>query len=150
MQLENPIESVAAALHQAALRDARPMIRPEVKYEPRKDRPGMDRVETGKMLEHRPEVYRLELFAMFAQMWSSTALGFGGIGGAAMTPAYTTIILGPERDFCVYFRGRFAYRIEKPNDFFFEDVGARSMVEVSAAEKRYAHFGTGQTPEIPL
>lgn len=29
---------------------------------------------------------------MFPQAWGSTSLGFGGIGGQAMTSAYTTVI----------------------------------------------------------
>lgn len=31
-------------------------------------------------------------FYMFPQAWGSTSLGFGGIGGQAMTSAYTTVI----------------------------------------------------------
>ena len=33
-----------------------------------------------------------EIIDLFSQDWGSTALGFGGIGGCAITSAYTTII----------------------------------------------------------
>lgn len=137
MQLQNPVEPIAAAIHQACLRDSLPLKVAEVKWEPRKDRPGMDRIETGKFLDRRPEIYHMEVFAMFAQTWASTALGFGGLGGAAMTPAYTIIVIGPRHDFCVYFGGRFAYRVEKANEAFFEDVKDRCMCKVAESESRY-------------
>ena len=37
---------------------------------------------------HYPE---FEVISVFSQTWGSTALGFGGIGGQAITSAYTTI-----------------------------------------------------------
>jgi len=58
------------------------------------------------------------LIAMFPQMWGSTALGFGGMGGAAMTTAYT-IVMGTDysRLYSVYFNGRYAYCAELTNAF---------------------------------
>jgi hypothetical protein len=54
----------------------------------------------------------LEVYS-FPQMWGSTALGFGGIGGAAMTKAQTTIVLPEDRSAAhVYFNSRFAYTID--------------------------------------
>lgn len=82
--------------------------------------------------------YDVEVYAMFSQVWASTALGFGGIGGAAMTDAYTVVLesyLGA--GYCVYFGGQFAYRIERPTDEFFQDMRDRRMVAVSGARKRY-------------
>ena len=49
----------------------------------------------------------------FEQVWGSTALGFDGIGGQAMTSARTYIFV-PEycnEDCFVYFAGRFAYSV---------------------------------------
>src|ERR1700744_4826272 len=70
-----------------------------------------------------PEYYsEIEVFAMFKQMWSSTALGFGGIGGSAMTAAYTIVLDGGNRDFYIYFGGSYAGLILNPNDKFIEDI----------------------------
>jgi len=69
---------------------------------------------------------------MFAQTWGSTALGFGGIGGAAMTPAYT-VILSRGNNYNVYFGGRHAYSINvheisaEGRNKFFSDISAQCM-----------------------
>lgn len=73
----------------------------------------------------------IEVYAMFSQTWSSTALGFGGLGGQSITSAYTIILrsnyLG---EYCVYFGGRFAYHIKRINQKFIEDVMNREMCSV--------------------
>jgi hypothetical protein len=73
----------------------------------------------------------IEVYAMFSQTWSSTALGFGGLGGQAITSAYTIVLrsnyLG---EYCVYFGGRFAYHIKRINQKFIEDVMNREMCSV--------------------
>lgn len=63
----------------------------------------------------------------FPQAWGSTALGFGGIGGAAVTTAQTTVIIGPAGDAAVYFGKRIAYYIESPNSEFYKDLGMHKM-----------------------
>ena len=82
--------------------------------------------------------YDITVAAMFPQTWGSTALGFGGIGGAAMTTAYTIVI---ESDltgqYCVYFGGGFAYRIDRPNDQFFVDMQENRMHQRAGAKERY-------------
>jgi hypothetical protein len=68
---------------------------------------------------------------MFSQMWGSTSLGFGGIGGQAMTSAYTVLVWAPNRDSVfVYFAGRFAYEVKNYSDYFRECYAARRMPEV--------------------
>ena len=90
---------------------------------------------------------------VFRQVWASTALGFGGCGGSAMTGAYTTVataVLTPRSStttntieanpefFGVYFDGRLAYFIEdRPSNEFFEDLKNRDMVSVQKATERY-------------
>lgn len=64
-------------------------------------------------VSHRPDASQCTVIAMFAQLWGSTALGFGGVGGAAMTPAYTVAIQGPDRTVAVYWDGRLAYLIRE-------------------------------------
>lgn len=74
--------------------------------------------------------YDISVYAMFPQVWESTAMGFGGIGGAAITTAYT-VILDVNNTFMVFFGGRFAYKITRPTDKFFEDIAKRHMRHVS-------------------
>lgn len=61
---------------------------------------------------------------MFEQVWGSTALGFGGIGGQAMTTARTYVLI-PQvdgEDFIVYFAGKFAYKVPVNSEAFKEDL----------------------------
>lgn len=73
-----------------------------------------------------------EIIAVFAQTWGSTALGFGGIGGCAMTKAYTTVILNEDLG-CVgvFFGERLAYIIQHPNEKFVADLRNRNLCCVS-------------------
>ena len=77
----------------------------------------------------------VELYAAFPQLWGSTALGFsGGIGGAAMTEAYTTIFKY-DNLFFVYFGGDFAYAVDKPNETFYNDIQDRNMKPTGECKK---------------
>ena len=79
----------------------------------------------------RPHENDMWVEAMFPQTWGSTALGFGGIGGAAMTDAYVVVIrVYHASQYMVYFGGRFAYSVIKPNDLFFEDMKNKCMKDV--------------------
>lgn len=121
MELSSPLDAVASAVHHAAfsaLPDIHYRIRdnnaffalsPEAQAEATRTR-----TYPEKPMVRRPQPDDCEVFAMFAQTWGSTALGFGGIGGAAMTPAYTVVVAGPEGHFAVYWAGRFAYLVD-PN-----------------------------------
>jgi len=65
---------------------------------------------------------------VFPQLWGSTALGYNGIGGSAMTTADTIVIFienGPAR---VYFASNnLAYEIENPNTLFWKDIYNRNL-----------------------
>ena len=81
------------------------------------------------------EARNLEVVGMFVQMWGSTALGFGGIGGAAMTESYT-VILRHENRWAICFGGRLAYCIDKPNlENIHADLKAKSMASVCDARR---------------
>ena len=69
-----------------------------------------------------PTLDDFELYT-FEQTWGSTALGFGGIGGQAMTTArtYVFIPIGINQKCFVYFAGRFAYAVDY-SEKFMEDV----------------------------
>ena len=109
---------------------------PEYEYESR-DFNNPDR-DARVVKKTRHTEYNLTVKTMFPQVWSSTALGFGGIGGQAITTAYTTVVESDiDASCCVYFGGQFAYRIERPNEQFFEDLMKQQMTKVSGAKKRY-------------
>ena len=117
-----PIKAVSASLHDAVfLRRLHPTR-------------GLFK---GKEYINFPTDFNTEVVAMFPQTWGSTALGFGGIGGQAVTSAYVVVVQGPCRDCAVYFGSRFAYRIDNPNRKFWEDVAARCMVDVSGGKRAY-------------
>jgi hypothetical protein len=132
MRLDNPIIAVAASLYSATMTDL-----PDIEYDSRSFRQvneGQDPVKKKR----RPSVEEVEI-VMFPQMWSSTALGFGGMGGAAMTPAYTVVVFGQyKQSACVYFGGRLAYTIDKdiPKEFW-EDVKNQRMPSVADAITKY-------------
>lgn len=73
-------------------------------------------------------------FAMyiFEQTWGSTALGFDGIGGQAMTTANTYVFVPVtcHQNCFVYFDGRFAYQVPCSKSFM-EDVRNHSMKSVN-------------------
>ena len=73
---------------------------------------------------------------IFEQIWGSTALGFGGIGGQAMTSAYTYVFVPQccDQNCFVYFNGSFAYEAEY-NSIFKEDLINRNMKPCNQAGK---------------
>lgn len=84
--------------------------------------------------EH-PTVNDFDVY-IFQQVWGSTALGFNGIGGQAITSANTYVFIPNGIDqFCfVYFAGRFAYAVPY-SDIFMEDVKKQSMEPLSGCYK---------------
>jgi hypothetical protein len=82
--------------------------------------------------------YDLTLYNMFPQTWCSTALGFGGIGGQAITSAYVCVIQSNlVGGYAVYFGGRFAYMIDRPNEKFIEDIERHRMVDARLGKGTY-------------
>lgn len=90
---------------------------------------------------------------VFTQLWGSTALGFGGCGGSAMTKAFTTVFqailqkrsatsLNEIEDIpefhAVFFEDRLAYMITgEPTEAFYKDLRERMMAPVASAKERY-------------
>lgn len=60
------------------------------------------------------------------QVWSTTTMGFGGIGGAMMTWAQTVVLHVGQR-YLVYHGGRFAYRIESASPSFRNCLEVRKL-----------------------
>ena len=67
----------------------------------------------------------------FEQTWGSTALGFEGIGGQAMTTSNTYVIVPKVIDHpcVVYFSGRFAYKCPY-TDTLKEDIKNHSIAPI--------------------
>lgn len=90
---------------------------------------------------------------VFPQTWSSTALGFDGCGGQAITEAYTTIVEMTsykfesgkdirgivykeleDKVYAVFFDGKIAYMCLNPNSEFFRDFDRMCMKPQRGAE----------------
>ena len=89
---------------------------------------------------------------VFPQTWSSTALGFNGCGGQAITEAYTTVVemtsykfesskdIGriykklEDKVYAVFFDGKIAYMCLNPNSEFFRDFNRMCMKPQRGAE----------------
>lgn len=74
--------------------------------------------ETGEDVRikslRRPTTRDFGVYAMFPQTWGSTALGHGGMGGAAMTTAYTVVLECQDTgEFLVYFGGKYCYTVNR-------------------------------------
>ena len=148
MNAHNPIETLASCMADAAY-----SAFPEYKYKDRnwalhdKWRATLTREEMKTAVApadcfvektRKHTFYDLTVYSMFPQTWSSTALGFGGIGGQAITSAYVCIIESNlVGGYAVYFGGRLAYVINRPNEKFAEDVERHRMVDARLGKATY-------------
>ena len=92
------------------------------------------------LLRMNIEKYKdIELVAeVFPQTWASTALGFGGVGGQAMTTAYTTVFIDWLKGVAIiFFDSRLAYLVEDWNNKFLEDLKKRELLSVERAMVEY-------------
>ena len=148
MNATNPIETLAACMAHAAYEAF-----PEYKYQDR-NWAKHDQWRATLTIEQRKTAvappdcfvektrkhsfYDLTVYSMFPQTWSSTALGFGGIGGQAITSAYVCIIESNlVGGYAVYFSSRLAYVINRPNEKFIEDIERHRMVDANLGKKTY-------------
>ena len=90
-------------------------------------------------MTRRPTAQDFEVYAMFPQTWGSTALGFGGIGGSAMTTAYTVVLHSNYyHEFLVYFGGTFAYKVNgrsKNFEKFRDDINQQNLSDQRSSGK---------------
>ncbi len=97
----------------------------DIEYETRdwqayRDSNGKDDVRIPKT--RRPTTRDFTVYAMFPQTWGSTALGHGGMGGAAVSTAYTVVLYCMEtQEFLVYFGHEYCYTVRGRNELFLED-----------------------------
>jgi hypothetical protein len=87
----------------------------------------------------RPTTRDFGVYSMFTQTWGSTALGHGGMGGAAMTTAYTVVLeCRATEEFLVYFGGEMCYKVDRRSaniDAFVEDCRNHCLVSKRDSEK---------------
>ena len=83
----------------------------------------------------RPTVDDFEVH-IFEQVWGSTALGFGDMGGQAITAARTYVFVPVtcNQKCFVYFAGKFAYAVDY-SEKFMEDVYNENMESVAKSDK---------------
>lgn len=118
MSLGSAVEAVHLAVAAALYRDL-----PDMEYQDRdwqvwrsltpeqQKQSQQDRSLGWTTKTRRPNTDDVEV-CMFPQVWGSTALGYGGVGGAAMTTAYT-VVVSDHNHVCVYFgSGRLAYMLD--------------------------------------
>lgn len=87
----------------------------------------------------RPTTRDFWVYAMFPQTWGSTALGHGGMGGAAMTTAYTIVLeCYALQEYLVYFGGTLCYKVSRTSEnieAFFEDCKNHRLVSKRESTK---------------
>jgi hypothetical protein len=87
----------------------------------------------------RPTTRDFGVYAMFPQTWGSTALGHGGMGGAAVTTAYTVVLeCRATEEFLVYFGVEMCYKVDRRSaniDAFVEDCRNHCLVSKRDSEK---------------
>jgi hypothetical protein len=65
----------------------------------------------------RPTTRDFTVYAMYPQLWGSTALGHGGMGGASMSTAYTVVLECADTcEYLVYFGGQLCYKVNRHSD----------------------------------
>lgn len=86
----------------------------------------------------RPTTRDFGVYSFFAQTWGSTSLGHGGMGGAAMTTAYTVVLeCYATQEFLVYFGGSYCYTIKGRNEAFLEDCKNKCVAGKREAKTKY-------------
>jgi hypothetical protein len=130
MSIDYPVDTLHRCIAHACYKGF-----PEIEYEDRDWSITDKKVFVTKARPHSERDITVQ--AMFPQTWSSTALGFGGLGGQVMTSAYTVVIKSQYAGYLVYFGGRMAYNITRANDQFFKDIAECRMHEVKGAKEKY-------------
>lgn len=150
MRYGNALDALHQALAAALYRDL-----PDIHYETRdwdawRDLSKHEQAEaiktntTPTMTQtRRPHEDDVEVI-MFPQTWGSTALGYGGMGGAATTSAYT-VVVSDHLVSCVYFgRGQLAYQINynqltpDGREQWMADLRAQNLADCRTAPMRYS------------
>jgi hypothetical protein len=132
---ENPLRD----LHEA-MAHAQYVGFSDIEYETRDWQVYRDTKEDVRIpARRRPTTRDFGVYAMFTQTWGSTALGHGGMGGAAVTTAYTVVLeCRATEEFLVYFGGKMCYKIDRRSknlDQFVEDCKNCCLVSKKESTK---------------
>ena len=73
---------------------------------------------------------------VFPQMWGSTALGYSGIGGSAMTGSHTIIFYNTYTGNVMLSYGARFIKLNTPNRLFFEDI-SKGRIESECKLSKY-------------
>lgn len=150
---DSPLEVLAAAIHTSAN-----LVFPDIVYDTRDFEKTHDWTQAQRMAAakdnswpmvrkvRRPQAKECFVCAMFLQTWGSTALGFGGLGGAAITSAYTVVIGMQNGNRAVFWSGRLAYTLDiskqtiAQRDAFIQDIAKNTSACRAEAVERYGAF----------
>ena len=81
-----------------------------------------------RMIPSNPDLLVNFTVYSFPQTWPDTAGAFGGgIAGQMITSSQTVVVFDGEREACVYFGGRFGYKIIDPTEVFWQSIAAQRM-----------------------
>ena len=149
MRLGSALMAVHSALAQALYKDL-----PDISYTNRDWGAwrALSKEEQGVAIKHnqvpmvqatrRPREDDVEVL-MFPQTWGSTALGYGGMGGASVTSAYT-VVVHDHACWCVYFgEGELAYLVQyseltdSGKENLRLDIQTQNMVDRQKSHLRY-------------
>lgn len=78
----------------------------------------------------RPTLAECEV-VMFCQSWRPVDTGFKEPSTCGHVDGEVAVVIGPQRDACVYFACQFAYHVRAPNRRFYLDVAAQAMAPVN-------------------
>lgn len=135
--MTHQISCISYALHSALFLD----------LEPVKEHGRIWSFELNKQVQdpepkyRRPHEGEVSVYS-FPQSFSSTTLGFGGVGGQAFTTAQMTIVICGSNA-CVYVNGRLAYKINTYNEKFWQDLSDHNMRTAMQGKSAYE----GKKPE---
>lgn len=156
--LSNPVETLAASLHAALLRDLPPIIAREKDWDAfkklpfaeqrarkKRDRAG-DQIAIPTVTKKRRPFQSEVVVEMFSQVWPTRALGFEWTAEEELSSAYT-VIVEHNGVFAVYFGAKFAYLVMEvlPSGAdnaegmraFSKDIISKTMASCADAAKRY-------------
>ncbi len=61
------------------------------------------------------------------QTWNDMSCGSGGLCAQSITTVNTVVVIGPQKDACVYHNSDFAFQVDNPNGEFWDALDAREM-----------------------
>jgi hypothetical protein len=137
MYVDNPLKDLHDAMAHAQYEGFS-----DIEYETRDWKAYRDsngKTDIRNSATRRPAEHDFQIYSMFTQTWGSTALGHGGMGGAAMTTAYTIVLeCRSTQEYLVYFGGTFCYKVSRKSKnlgIFLEDCKNHNLASKRESTK---------------